>query len=114
MHRYRHAAMKVRALTLEKTMRLDAEEYVQITRAAAAQPRFALARQPHARAVLDAGGNGDLQGFLLARAALARAGGTRRLDRLARTAATGTGAFNREKSLLRAHAARAATRAAGV
>ncbi len=102
-HRDRHAAMDVGAVALEEAMRLHREEDVEVAGRAAAHPRLALAREPDARAVLDAGGDGHRQHLLLARAALAAALAAGILDDAAGAMAGGAGALDGEEALLRAH-----------
>src|SRR5579875_418408 len=100
--------MDVGALALEQRMGLEREKDIEIAVAAAAHAGFALAGETDARAVLDAGRDGDVERLLLARAALAAAGATRLFDHLAGAMAGGTGALHREEALLRANAPGAA------
>ena len=70
--RDRHAAVEVRAVALEELVRLDGQEDVEVARRPAAQPRLALAGEPDARAVLDAGRHVDRQRALARDAARSR------------------------------------------
>src|SRR4030095_8194467 len=70
-HRDRHAQMYVAALALEELVAAHRQEDVEIAGRPAARPGLALAAEADARAVLDAGGDIDLERLVLARAALA-------------------------------------------
>src|SRR5581483_3065279 len=96
--------MDVGAVALKEAMRLDGEEDVRIAGRAAAQTRLAFAREPDARAVLDAGGNGDRERLLFAQPSLAAAFAAGIVDDAARAVAGGTRALDGEEALLRAYA----------
>ena len=53
-HRHRHFAIEIGAVALEKAVRLQRQENVEIARRSAARACLAFARKPDARAVLDA------------------------------------------------------------
>ena len=94
-------------------MRLDREENVEVARRTAAHARLALAAEPDARAVLDAGGNIDRQRALARHAPGAGAFVARIVDRLAAAVTGRTGALDGEEALLRANAAVARAGLAG-
>ena len=79
--------MHVRALALEQRMAAHRQEDIEIARRSAARAGLAFAREADARAVLDAGGNVDLERLVLARAALAGTGAAGLVDHLARAVA---------------------------
>src|SRR5205823_9278479 len=97
------------AVALEKLVRLDREEDVEVTRRSAAQARLALAREPDARAVLDARRDVDRERALLGGAARAAAALAGVLNRLAAPLAARAGPLDGEEALARAHFALAAT-----
>src|SRR5579875_1047136 len=104
-HRHRDMHVDVGAVAVEQPVRLDGQEDVEIAGSAAAHAGFALAREPDARAVLDARRNRNRQRALTLDAALAAALPARILDDAAGAVAGGTGALDGEEALLRAHAA---------
>ena len=79
----------------------------------AALTGVALARQADARAVVDAGGNLEVQGAILADLAVTVAGGAGIGDHLTLAVAAGAGALDLEEAVGLAHASRAAAGTAG-
>src|ERR1043165_7976589 len=106
--------MQVGAVALEKRMRRDREEDVEVALRAAAQARFAFAGQPDARAVLDAGRHVDRKRALARDAARARAVRAWIVDHLAAALAGDAGALEREEALRVAHLAGALAGRAGL
>src|ERR1700730_1322551 len=106
-HGNRHAAMDVGALALEQLVAPHRQEHVEIAGRPAARARFALAAEADARAVLDAGGDVDLQGLVAPHPALAHAAAARLVDHLARTVAGMAGTLDGEEALLGAQPATA-------
>ena len=111
--RQRHAAVDVGAVALENFMRADADMDVEIARRCALRPGLALAGQPDAGAVLDAGRNRHLQRPLALHGAAAVADLAGVLDHPAGAAAGRAGPLDQEETLLRPHLALAAARRAG-
>src|SRR6266542_147147 len=99
-HRYRHAAMHVGTLALEQLVAAHRQEDVEIAGRPAARAGLALAAEADARAVLDTGGNVDLERLVAPRAALAHAGAARLVDHLACPVAGMAGALDGEEALL--------------
>src|SRR5512145_135156 len=102
--------MQISAFAMEEGVWLDAEENVEIAGRPPAHTGFAFAGEADARAVLDAGGNVDLERPLAPHTALPGAGPARFLDHLALSAARRASPLDGEKSLRRAHLAVAAAR----
>ena len=90
-------------------MRFQAEKNIKVTSRSAAHPRLALACQPDARAILNAGRHIDRQRAVPRDAARAKAGLAGVVDDLATALAGGANPFNGEESLLRPHPAMART-----
>src|SRR5262249_3953454 len=103
-HRDWHAAVNVGAFALEQLVTAHRQEDVEIACGAAARAGLALAGQANARAVLDAGRNGDLERLVAPHAALARAAAAGLVDHLACAVAGMAGALDGEEALLRAQA----------
>src|SRR5690606_20673732 len=112
-HRDRRLAEQVGAIALEQLVRPDRQEDVEVARRAAAIAGLALAGEPDAGAVLDAGRDVDRKRALLGDAALAGALGARVGDDLAAALALRAGALDREEALRGAHAPRAGAHGAG-
>ena len=72
-HRHRHVAIKIGAVALEKSMRRQRQENIEIARRPAAHAGLAFAGKTDARAVLDARRNIDRQRALARHAAGAAA-----------------------------------------
>src|SRR5690606_16012622 len=106
-HRDRHLAEQVVAVALEQFLRLVRQEDVEVAGRAAAIAGLALAGEPDAGAVLDAGRDVDRERPLLGDAALARALAARVLDGVAAAMALRAGALDGEEALRGAHAPRA-------
>src|SRR5579863_9215655 len=94
-------------------MRLDRQENIEIARPSAAHPRLALARQPDARAVLNAGRHIDREAALAGDAAGAGAAVARIFDDLTAALAGRASGLDGEETLLPAHPALAGAGAAG-
>src|SRR5215472_5568048 len=112
-HGDRDAAEDIGAFALEQLVGRDGQEDVEIATRRAAQPGLALAGQADAGSVLHARGDGDVEGLVLAAAALAAAGPAGLVDDLAGALAAGAGGLDGEEALGMADlAAAAAGRAA--
>src|SRR6185437_15179526 len=98
-HRDRHAAVQVGAVALEEVVAADREKDVEVAGRPAARARVALAGEPDAGAVLDAGRNVDRQRAVALHPAGAGAGRARIVDHLAAAVAGRTGALEREEAL---------------
>src|SRR6266852_3557654 len=92
--------MDIGALSLEKLMMAYRKEHVEIARRTAARSGLAFAREPDARAVLDASGDVDLQRLVATHPALAGAAAARLVDHMADAMAGRTGALDGEEALL--------------
>ena len=97
-HRQRHAAVDVGAVALEQPVRRHRHEDVEVAGRAAAHAGLALAGEPDAGAVLDAGRNRHLQRLLALHAAGAAAGPAGIADHLAAAAAARAGALDGEEA----------------
>ena len=106
--------MQIGAVALEERMRADRQENVEIARRAAAHARLALAGEPDAGAVLDAGRNVHRQRALARDAAGAGARRARTVDHLAAALAVRAGALEREEALRLTDPALAAAHRAGL
>src|SRR5690606_3915292 len=104
-HGDRDLAVQVVTVALEDRVLLDPDLDIEIPRRAAVDPGLSVARGADPHAVLDAGGDVDLEGLLLLDAALAVAGRAGIRDDLAAATAGRACLLDREEALLHAHAA---------
>src|SRR5690606_10090421 len=104
----------VQVVALEQLMRLDRQEDIEIAARTAALSGVALARQTDARAVVDAGGNLEVQGAGLADLTMAVTGPAGIGDHLAGAAAAGAGSLDLEEAVGLADAALALAGSAGL
>src|SRR5260370_42175890 len=81
--RHGQVAMEIGPVAAEQLVLNEPDEHVEIPGRSPLEPAGALAAQPHLHAVLDAGGNLDLEQAFRALAALAATGLARGLDPLA-------------------------------
>jgi hypothetical protein len=109
----RHATEKVHAFALENIVRLDMQDNVEIARRTTPRTALALAGGTESRAILDAGGNLDLDLRGLLHAPVAMTGMAWLFDGLARAATTGTSLSNVEKAARNRYLAMAAAGRAG-
>src|SRR6185369_6065413 len=107
------AAVNIGALALKQLMGRHGEEDVEIAPGRAAQASLALARQADAGPVLHPRRDGDVEGLVLAAAALAAAGAAGLVDDLAAALAAGAGRLDGEEALGMADLAAAAAGRAG-
>src|SRR5262249_46132494 len=98
-HGDRHPAVQIGALALEERMCAEREENVEIPGWSTAQARLALAREPDAGAILDAGGDVDRKRALARHPPGARARRAGIIDDLAAALAGRTGPLEREETL---------------
>ena len=106
--------MQVGAVALEERVRAERQENVEVARRTAAHAGLALAGEPDAGTVLDAGRNVDRQRALARDAAGARAGRARIVDHLAAALTGRAGALQREEALRVTDAAGAVAMRAGL
>src|SRR5262249_34388487 len=106
--------MQISTVALEKRVRRNREEDVEIPGGPAAHAGLALARWADACAGPDARRNVDRKRTLARDAARARAGRTRAFDPLAASLAAGAGALQREEPLRLTDAAGTATMRTGL
>lgn len=109
-----HIQENVIAVALEQPVRLDADGDVQIARRASAHTGFALAALDQAHAVLNAGGDTQLQAAFAPHTTGAATGLTTVLDDLALAVTGGTGTDRDHEAAARAHLTRAFTGGAGL
>ena len=112
-HGNRHGDQQVQVVALEQVVRRHRQEDVQVAARAAALTGVALARQADARAVVDAGGDLQVQGAGLADLAVAVTGRAGVGDHLARAVAAGAGPLDLEEAVGLAYAAGAVAGGAG-
>ena len=92
--------MDIGALALEQLVAAHRQEHVEIAGRPAARAGLALAGEPDARAVLDAGRDVDLERLLATHATLAGAAAARLVDHLAGAVTGMAGALDGEEALL--------------
>src|ERR1700676_1781608 len=112
-HGHRHSAMQIRILALEIGMHLDFENDVKIARRAPVLARLALTRNPESRVRIYTRGNPQIDRARALNPALPAAVRAPLAHNLPRAAAIGTGARDREETLLVMNLTAAAATLAG-